>query len=192
MFWHVIPLTHLDFFLGHSLISFEGVFNTGLYLSGSWQYSQLMSPSFVMMGSWPVKDWNKHVRFWSLSHRHGWKFNNSRSWTFKIPILKLQECPLTTHNFKFKWSIVDRLTINQRTYYNLPNSGFWGWLSVKSQPQNPEFRNNPENFHPCIGKQGRFRRGCTKVQSQRCSLTRGFKKFAACIANYRPGRKTQP
>ena len=21
---------------------------------------------------------------------------------------------------------------------------------MKSQPQNPEFRNNPENFHPCI------------------------------------------
>ena len=22
---------------------------------------------------------------------------------------------------------------------------------MESQPQNPEFRNNPENFHPCIG-----------------------------------------
>ena len=21
---------------------------------------------------------------------------------------------------------------------------------MESQPQNPEFRNNPENFHPCI------------------------------------------
>ena len=21
---------------------------------------------------------------------------------------------------------------------------------MKSQPQNPEFRNNPENFHPCV------------------------------------------
>ena len=27
-------------------------------------------------------------------------------------------------------------------------SGFWGQLSVESQPQNPEFRNNPEKFHP--------------------------------------------
>ena len=25
---------------------------------------------------------------------------------------------------------------------------------MESQPQNPEFRNNPENFHPCIEKQG--------------------------------------
>ena len=23
---------------------------------------------------------------------------------------------------------------------------------MESQPQNPEFRNNPENFHPCIYK----------------------------------------
>ena len=22
-------------------------------------------------------------------------------------------------------------------------------ISMESQPQNPEFRNNPENFHPC-------------------------------------------
>ena len=37
-----------------------------------------------------------------------------------------------------------------KSHDNLPNSGFWGWLSTESQPQNPEFRNNPENFHPCI------------------------------------------
>ena len=36
----------------------------------------------------------------------------------------------------------------ERSYYNLLNSGFWGWLSEESQPQNPEFRNIPENFHP--------------------------------------------
>ena len=23
---------------------------------------------------------------------------------------------------------------------------------MESQPQNPEFRNNPENFHPCLKK----------------------------------------
>ena len=23
---------------------------------------------------------------------------------------------------------------------------------MESQPQNPEFRNNPENFHPCLTK----------------------------------------
>ena len=42
----------------------------------------------------------------------------------------------------------EELKINQRSYWNLPNSVFLGWLSVESQPQNPEFRNNPENFHP--------------------------------------------
>ena len=44
---------------------------------------------------------------------------------------------------------LDNLKINQRSYYNLPNSAFWGWLSIESQPQNPEFKNNPESFHPC-------------------------------------------
>ena len=27
--------------------------------------------------------------------------------------------------------------------------GFRGRLSMESRPQNPEFRNNPENFHLC-------------------------------------------
>ena len=31
---------------------------------------------------------------------------------------------------------------------NLLNSGLWGRLSMESQPQNCEFRNNPENFLP--------------------------------------------
>ena len=40
---------------------------------------------------------------------------------------------------------------------------------MKSQPQNPEFRNNPENFHPC-GKSilvciGTF---CTKKRALVC------------------------
>ena len=39
-----------------------------------------------------------------------------------------------------KWSIV---LIN--TCVREANSAF----SMESQPQNPEFRNNPENFHPC-------------------------------------------
>ena len=45
---------------------------------------------------------------------------------------------------------LDRPNINQRTYYNPPNSAFWGWLSKERQPQNPEFRNNPENLYPWV------------------------------------------
>ena len=43
-----------------------------------------------------------------------------------------------------------RLKINKRSYYDLPNSAFWGWLSMESWPQNLEFRNEPETFHPCV------------------------------------------
>ena len=38
--------------------------------------------------------------------------------------------------------------INEAKYYNLLNSVFRGKFSMESQPQNTEFRNNPENFHP--------------------------------------------
>ena len=44
------------------------------------------------------------------------------------------------------------LKTNQGHYYNLHNSAFWGWLSMESQPQNPELRINFENFHLCIQK----------------------------------------
>ena len=40
------------------------------------------------------------------------------------------------------------MQINQRSCHNLPNSGFSDRLSTESQSQNPEFRNNQENFHP--------------------------------------------
>ena len=44
---------------------------------------------------------------------------------------------------------LDNLKTNQRSYYNLLNSAFWDWPSMESQPKNPEFKINPENFHPC-------------------------------------------
>ena len=44
---------------------------------------------------------------------------------------------------------LDKLKINQARYYYRPNSVFRGRLSMESQPQNPEFKNNPENFHLC-------------------------------------------
>ena len=43
----------------------------------------------------------------------------------------------------------DRLYINKKTYHNSSNWAFWGWISMESQPQNTEFRNNPKNLHPC-------------------------------------------
>ena len=70
-----------------------------------------------------------------------------KSWTFEAPILKLAVYSLNTQNFNGQFSL-NRLYINRKTYYYLPKSAFWVWLSMESQPQNPEFRNNPENLHP--------------------------------------------
>ena len=68
-----------------------------------------------------------------------------KTWTFETPILKHAVCPLNIHNSSLNGQLsLQRLEINKRSYYDLHNSAFWGWLSVESQPQNPEFRNNPE------------------------------------------------
>ena len=57
--------------------------------------------------------------------------------------------PPNYQNSKFNGQIaLDKLKLNQKSYYNLQNSAFWGWLSMESQPQNPEFKNNPEYFLP--------------------------------------------
>ena len=64
-----------------------------------------------------------------------------KSWIFETPILKLAVCPLNSHNSNGQMYL-DSLYIKRKTYYNLPNLAFWGWLSMESQPQNHEFRNN--------------------------------------------------
>ena len=74
-----------------------------------------------------------------------------KSWTFESQILKLAVClQISTISCLNGQLSLDKLKLNQRSHKNLPNSRFWGWLSVESQPQIPEFRNNPENFHPCL------------------------------------------
>ena len=84
------------------------------------------------------------------SYTHWWKFKIYKNWPLEIQILKLAIGLQILIIFKFKWSIVFRLTenISGKLRYNQPNSAFWGWFSKEIQPQNPEFRNNPENFHP--------------------------------------------
>ena len=81
--------------------------------------------------------------------------NFKKSCTFEIQNLKHAESQQNNNNFHCKWSIVLRHTenISENLFYNLPNSGFWGWLSMESQAQNPEFRNIPKNFRPCIHAQ---------------------------------------
>ena len=73
-----------------------------------------------------------------------------KSWTLENQNLKLAVCLQIIKNSKFKGQIpLNKLKLNQKSYYYLQISAFWGWLYVGIQPQNPEFRNNPENFQPC-------------------------------------------
>ena len=86
-----------------------------------------------------------------------------KSWTYETQIYKTCSMPTKYSSGIIEHEItilslngqlsLDRLHMNRKIYYNSSNSPFWGWLSMESQPQNPEFRNNPENFHPCIKKQ---------------------------------------
>ena len=72
-----------------------------------------------------------------------------KSWTLEKQIFKLAGCLQKSISSHLNGELcLDNMKINQRSYNNLPNSAFWGWLSMESQPQNPEFRINPENFHP--------------------------------------------
>ena len=75
----------------------------------------------------------------------------TKSWTFELQILKHVVCLKIIINFMLNGQLsIDELKINQRSYNNLPNSAFWGWLSMESQHQNPELRNNAETFTKCL------------------------------------------
>ena len=71
-----------------------------------------------------------------------------KSWTFETHILKLAVCLQNINNSSLNGQFNFRNT--ERQLNNLTDSGFWGWLSMESQPQDPEFRNSPENFHTCL------------------------------------------
>ena len=60
---------------------------------------------------------------------HGWKFKISKILNFRNLNFKTCRMPIKMNNFKFKWLIVN---LCQRSYYNLPNSAVWGWLSMES------------------------------------------------------------
>ena len=76
---------------------------------------------------------------------HGWKFNICKILNFETTILKLVQLIIYYFNFNCTLSL-DTLYSNKKIYYNLPNSAFWGWLSMESQPQNPEFRKILKTF----------------------------------------------
>ena len=42
--------------------------------------------------------------------------------------------------------------MESQTFYGKSDFLWKVRLSMESQPQNPEFRINPENFHPCFTK----------------------------------------
>ena len=68
-----------------------------------------------------------------------------KSWTFEIQILKIAVYLQSVNNFKFKWSIAQSWTENKSEA--IKTCLIQHFEARKSQ--NPEFRNNHENFHPC-------------------------------------------
>ena len=68
-----------------------------------------------------------------------------KSWTLENQNLKLAVCFQNIKKSKFNGQIpLEKLKLNQKSYYYLQNSAFWGRLSMESRPK------NPENFHPCL------------------------------------------
>ena len=58
-----------------------------------------------------------------------------KSWTLENQNLKRAVCLQNIKNSKFNGQILlDELKLNQKSYYYLQNSAFWGWLSMGSQP----------------------------------------------------------
>ena len=62
-----------------------------------------------------------------VEEMHGWKFKISEILNFRNSILKLagwrQKRMISSLN---DWLCFDNLKTKQRSYYNLPNSAFWG------------------------------------------------------------------
>ena len=66
---------------------------------------------------------DKHV--WSDDNEFNMDVSSKfpKSLTFKTPIFKFAVCPLNVQNFNFNGQLsLDRLSINRKIYYNLPNS----------------------------------------------------------------------
>ena len=55
---------------------------------------------------------------------------------------------------------------------------------MESQPQNPEFRINPENFHPCM-KGLIFHLKHLLAQDMACLISRQIKKIRGCLKYFK-------
>ena len=68
---------------------------------------------------------------------------------FKIPQIlnfwnsNFKTCRMATRmdNLKLKWLCLDNLKTNQKSYYNLFHSAFWGWISMERQPSKSWIQN---------------------------------------------------
>ena len=75
--------------------------------------------------------------------------------TKEIQVLKLTICLQNTSNFKFKWPIVFKITINKSDMtfcLILYFEADFLCTIFESQAQNPELRDNTKSFYPGIPK----------------------------------------
>ena len=60
---------------------------------------------------------------------------------------------------------------------------------MESQPQNPEFRNNPENFNPCIYPANNVKIVCIyKTFMSRINFMLSCVKHKKCFITSKPGK----
>ena len=127
----------------------EGAVRSGFTLFGQAYQSEYMYLIRVNMIHWIHRDCICELCICELYSELVWKDTWVKSWSIEFKSKKTTECQWLLRISSLNGLLsLNKLNINQRSYYNLPNSAFWGWLSVESQPQNPEFRNNLENFQP--------------------------------------------
>ena len=82
-----------------------------------------------------------------LSCVHGWKFKISKILNFRKSEFKTYCMPPKYQKFNGQIPL-DKLKLNQKTIITCRIQHFEA--DFLWNPENPEFRKNPENFHPCV------------------------------------------
>ena len=132
-FGTTITWEFLDMTLELKAIVFEyyAIFNTNVFVMGPHRLLSSKRPKWASL--WDFGTYHIHMG----ESSNGWKYKIWKILNFRKSNLKTCSIPMKHNGSNGQWSL-DKLKINQRSYYNLLNSAFWGWLPMESKSQNPE------------------------------------------------------